>query len=410
MGIRKRERKILGKKRFVYGAEVYVRGVRVAYKSFDTRGQAEDWYLKAKASYSTGEPLEQSLPKRTLRDIVELYKEERLPQLRASTQQNKEKPIEYILTSPIADMRMSELTDQSIDRWFDWLRKHPTAQRESRKFFLEEFRFLRALLNWYRDYHDPKFVVPIVKRHREQVKYKPVTHRRPDYFMRREDILQWLEWLRINKPSRPEYYRLALFLLHTGARIGEAAGLCWDAVDLENGFVSVIRTVWWDRHTRKPSLQNQAKNDESIRIIPLAKPVLEMLRELKVQRVRHDGPVFCTPEGNLLSYPSIQNAFNRGFMALGLPWRSTHICRHSFGTLALLATRDLSAVQASLGHNDIRVTQRYAKAVALLDGVASHKTAEFIGLGMPSHPPEGEETPPTKNNVFHFDTRRRKMS
>lgn len=228
--------------------------------------------------------------------------------------------------------------------------------------------------------------------------------------MRREDILQWLEWLRINKPLRPEYYRLALFLLHTGARIGEAAGLCWDAVDLENGFVSVIRTVWWDRHTRKPNLQNQAKNDESIRIIPLAKPVLEMLREIKAQRKSIDGPVFCSPEGNLLSYPSIQNAFNRGFTALGLPWRSTHICRHSFGTLALLATRDLSAVQASLGHNDIRVTQRYAKAVALLDGVASHKTAEFIGLGMVSHPPEGKEIPPTRDNVFHLDTRRRKMS
>ncbi len=409
MGIRKREKKVLGKKRFVYVAEVYVRGIRVAYKSFDTRGQAEEWYLKAKAAYSAGEPLEQNRPERTLRDIVELYKVERLPQLRTSTQQNKEKPIEYILTSPIADQPMSMLTDQSVDRWFDWLRKHQTAQRESRKFFLEEFRFLRALLNWYRDFHDPKFVVPIVKRHREQVRYKPVTPRRPDYFMRREDILLWLEWLKINKPSRPEFYRLALFLLHTGARIGEAAGLCWDAVDLENGFVSVIRTVWWDRHTRKPNLQNQAKNDDSIRIIPLAKPVLEMLQEIKAQRKSPNGPVFCSPEGDLISYPSIQNAFNRGFTSLGLPWRSTHICRHSFGTLALMATRDLSAVQASLGHNDIRVTQRYAKAVALLDGVASHKTAEFIGLGVTSQPPLGDDDPPERDNVFRLDARRRRM-
>ena len=27
----------------------------------------------------------------------------------------------------------------------------------------------------------------------------------------------------------------------------------------------------------------------------------------------------------------VQSSFNHGFMALGLPWRSTHICRHTYG-------------------------------------------------------------------------------
>jgi integrase len=63
-----------------------------------------------------------------------------------------------------------------------------------------------------------------------------------------------------------------------------------------------------------------------------------------------------------------------------MPWRSTHICRHSFGTLALMASRDLSAVQAALGHSDIRETQRYAKVVALMDGKIQQQTADFIGL------------------------------
>ncbi len=47
-----------------------------------------------------------------------------------------------------------------------------------------------------------------------------------------------------------------------------------------------------------------------------------------------EGAVFQDPRGGLLYYRGIQNAFNRGFINCDLPWRSTHICRHSFGTLA----------------------------------------------------------------------------
>jgi hypothetical protein len=45
-----------------------------------------------------------------------------------------------------------------------------------------------------------------------------------------------------------------------------------------------------------------------------------------------------------------------------------------------MASRDLSAVQAALGHSDIRETQRYAKVVALMDGKIQQQTADFIGL------------------------------
>ena len=71
-------------------------------------------------------------------------------------------------------------------------------------------------------------------------------------------------------------------------------------------------------------------------------------------------------------------AFNAGFIALGLPWRSTHICRHTFATLALMTTKNLSAVQASLGHSEQRTTQVYAKTVALLSSETGEKTASVI--------------------------------
>ena len=67
-------------------------------------------------------------------------------------------------------------------------------------------------------------------------------------------------------------------------------------------------------------------------------------------------------------------------MALGLPWRSTHILRHSYATAALMATREISSVQASLGHTSSRMTERYAKVVALLNRETAQKTAEFFDI------------------------------
>ena len=56
--------------------------------------------------------------------------------------------------------------------------------------------------------------------------------------------------------------------------------------------------------------------------------------------------VFTDSKGRLLKYNAIQSAFNAGFTVLKLPWRSTHICRHTYATIALMETKNLSAVQA----------------------------------------------------------------
>ena len=44
----------------------------------------------------------------------------------------------------------------------------------------------------------------------------------------------------------------------------------------------------------------------------------------------------------------------------------------------VMATKNLSAVQASLGHTEVRMTQKYAKTVALLSSETGEKTADVI--------------------------------
>ena len=46
--------------------------------------------------------------------------------------------------------------------------------------------------------------------------------------------------------------------------------------------------------------------------------------------------------------------------------------------MALMGTKNLSAVQATLGHTEQRVTQRYAKAIALLSSDIGEKTSSIL--------------------------------
>ena len=112
-------------------------------------------------------------------------------------------------------------------------------------------------------------------------------------------------------------------------------------------------------------------------ILPLEnKKLKDILKSMKKSAV--NDLVFTDQRGEALKYNAIQSAFNAGFMALKLPWRSTHICRHTYATIALMETKNLSAVQASLGHTEVRMTQKHAKTVALLSSDIGEKTAEVI--------------------------------
>jgi integrase len=255
----------------VYDEEVYVRGQRVAFKTFETRGQAEDWYLETKHAFAQGRQSDSVVQQMTFAKVFSRYREERLPQLRPSTQQTQAIRFKYLADSPIGPIRMADFDARTIDQWFQWLRNQPTSMNPGWRNFRQEFNLLRAVLNWYRDFMNASFVAPIVKRHRQAVYFKAVTPRRPDCFMRPEDIDRWLRWLKENR-SNPVYCRLGLFLTHTGARVGEACGLLWDAVDFEHDIASIIRTVWWDHHSKQPTLQNCAKNVESVRILRLSAP------------------------------------------------------------------------------------------------------------------------------------------
>ena len=382
MSITKIYRKKKNKKKVVYRAEVYIRGVRLSSRYFDTKSEAYIWEENQKKKLEKGFEAQSEYENFTFKDCLQKYLKEYVPTLRQSTQQSLQIKMVYMKAKPLVNVKMKEINSFVIDHWIDWLLNHKTSKNPHRKSLIAELKVLTAILNWWKNYIDADFNVPVVKRHRDRCRYKHTEARRPDYFMKPKEVQDWIDCLK-EKHSNQVYWRLAAFMVSTGVRVGEACGLLWSEVDFENSFVRIIRTIRWDRYTKHPVLEQSTKTSSSARALPLPENLIEVLKQMNEENKETGYKfVFHNERGEALKYNAIPSAFDSAFRALGLPWRGTHICRHTFATLALQATNNLSAVQVILGHTDQAITQRYAKAIALMSSETTQKTSQVLNLNL----------------------------
>jgi integrase len=134
----------------------------------------------------------------------------------------------------------------------------------------------------------------------------------------------------------PESGRLAVFLVDTGCRLGEALGLIWN--DLQTDRVS----FWLTKSGRS-------------RTIPLtvrAKKSVEAVREKRLK-----GP-FATLTG-----PRFRAVWNEAKAEVGLGDDTQvvpHILRHTCASRLVQGGIDIRRVQMWLGHQTLQMTMRYA--------------------------------------------------
>lgn len=136
--------------------------------------------------------------------------------------------------------------------------------------------------------------------------------------------------------SRSEdYYRLAVFLVDTGARLGEAIGLRWN--DVGGGQV----TFWITKSGRSRS-------------IPLTGRAQRMLR---AAGSAGGGPFLHVRQ------PRFRAAWHAARKECGLGHDSDvvpHILRHTCASRLVRGGIDLRRVQVWLGHQTLQMTMRYA--------------------------------------------------
>ena len=195
--------------------------------------------------------------------------------------------------------------------------------------------------------------------------------------------------------SSPKYFHwwpIFTILLGTGCRIGEAVGIRWQDIDLENESINVNHSIGYyaDYKTKKSAYHVDCpKTASGIRIIPMYSVVREAIDILKDEYDEY-GPVtqeiegytdfimrnrfgnIVNPQGMNKNIDRIIGSYNEDESRKAarehrnpvyMPHFSCHNLRHTFITRLCEVETNLKVVMYIAGHHDIKTTMEiYAEA------------------------------------------------
>ena len=192
-------------------------------------------------------------------------------------------------------------------------------------------------------------------------------------------------------PLSPAYHLIAM----RGLRRGEACGLRWDDLDLDEGIAYISRQLQQgaDGHLRACPL----KTESSRRAVALDPETVIVLRALRSRQTRQfakagvapQGWVFTHEDGEPLSPSYLTHTFNDLVEETGLPPVRLHDLRHGAATLMLLAGEELKTIADQLGHSSVVLTADTYLSVAVELGLKAAAAAARLVLKAGKSPPGG---------------------
>jgi integrase len=157
-----------------------------------------------------------------------------------------------------------------------------------------------------------------------------------------------------------------------GLRIGEAAGLHLEDIDLDNGVIYVRRSVWNGQEL-------EPKTENAVREIDIDPSLAALLRDYigSSRRTR----LFEARNGAPLSAGNIRSRVLHPLLAkLGIPKAGLHAFRHSRVTLLRKNGTPADLQKLWIGHSSLRTTDRYAHTDQELD--YRRRAASRVGLDL----------------------------
>ncbi len=182
------------------------------------------------------------------------------------------------------------------------------------------------------------------------------------------------------------WYPLFAFLLGTGCRIGEAIGIRWDDVDLDNRIININHSLTYYKRaddSYKSELRvSLPKTEAGIRFIPMMQPVYDVLKD-EYERQEEEGFCVETIDGmsnfiftNRFGSPHNPAAINRAIKRIVdahnaeeevaakkekrepiiIPKFSCHIFRHTFASRFCENETNIKVIQEVMGHADVSTT------------------------------------------------------
>lgn len=116
MSITKYVRTKNGKRKTFYRAQVYVSGVRVADRAFETLAEAAAWHDQEKHQHSL-DPERRANGEMLFRDCLKMFLEDARRRQRRSSFQSLEARLPYLQCERLGAVKMRDLDSNAVDRW-----------------------------------------------------------------------------------------------------------------------------------------------------------------------------------------------------------------------------------------------------------------------------------------------------
>lgn len=183
-------------------------------------------------------------------------------------------------------------------------------------------------------------------------------------------------------PQYQHWYPVFAIMIGTGLRVGEAVGLRWCDIDLDNGMIDVNHTLIYYRHAVNGCYCNvhSPKTTNGVRTVPMLQFVKEAFQEEQQRQLAAGIHCQATVDGytdfifvNRFGQPQHQGTLNKALRRiirncndeimlqgkrnpLLLPHFSCHSLRHTFTTRMCEAGVNIKVIQDALGHADVSTT------------------------------------------------------
>ncbi len=150
-----------------------------------------------------------------------------------------------------------------------------------------------------------------------------------------------------------------LICLSSGMRIGEICALTWEDIDIDNGIISVNRTIQRiyvieDETRRTELILDTPKTKNSIREIPMNRDLIRLIKPIK--KIVNPSFFVLTNDAKPTE-PRTYRSFYKSLMRyLEIPELKFHGLRHSFATRCIESNCDYKTVSVLLGHSNISTT------------------------------------------------------
>jgi integrase len=187
---------------------------------------------------------------------------------------------------------------------------------------------------------------------------------------------------RVLRAIREDRNRHAWHLALSGLRRGEIGGLRWTNIDFKAKTLTIGPTrISVDG---KAVEQDEAKSEDSHRVLPIPDPLLVELKAAKKRQASEKltlgtayadlGYVVCNEAGQPYHPDTLSKMWANAVAAAGVPRIRLHDARHTCGTTMHLQGVPAAVIAAWLGHADVAFTMRtyvHSQPNALAEGAQS---------------------------------------